>query len=107
MPSHSEMRDSVALIGTPCGPKPLMSSSGKGQSVTKNDADIEKAWTYAMDGSRGDLNEVIVEEFIAFDYEITLLTLTQKMEHLILSTYWTQTRTWRLPRKLAASKYAR
>ena len=76
--SLSEMRDSVALIGTPCVIKPLMSSSGKGQSVIKNDADIEKAWTYAMDGSRGDLNEVIVEEFIAFDYEITLLTLTQK-----------------------------
>ena len=75
--SLNEMRDAVALIGTPCVIKPLMSSSGKGQSVIKNDADIEKAWTYAMDGSRGDLNEVIIEKFIAFDYEITLLTLTQ------------------------------
>ena len=76
--SLNEMRDAVALIGAPCVIKPLMSSSGKGQSVIKNDAEIEKAWTYAMDGSRGDLSEVIIEEFIAFDYEITLLTLTQK-----------------------------
>ena len=61
----------------PCVVKPLMSSSGKGQSVIKTEADIEKAWEYAMDGSRGDLKEVIVEAFIDFDYEITLLTLTQ------------------------------
>jgi phosphoribosylglycinamide formyltransferase 2 len=54
-----------------------MSSSGKGQSVIKTEADIEKAWNYAMEGSRGDLMEVIVEAFIDFDYEITLLTLTQ------------------------------
>ena len=58
--------------------KPLMSSSGKGQSVIKTEADIEKAWNYAMEGSRGDLKEVIVEGFIDFDYEITLLTVTQK-----------------------------
>ena len=57
--------------------KPLMSSSGKGQSVIKNEDDIHRAWSYAIEGSRGDLNEVIVEEFIDFDYEITLLTLTQ------------------------------
>jgi phosphoribosylglycinamide formyltransferase 2 len=55
-----------------------MSSSGKGQSVIKTEADIEKAWNYAMDGSRGDLKEVIVEGFIDFDYEITLLTVTQQ-----------------------------
>jgi phosphoribosylglycinamide formyltransferase 2 len=58
--------------------KPLMSSSGKGQSVIKTEADIETAWTYAMEGSRGDLKEVIVEGFINFDYEITLLTVTQQ-----------------------------
>ena len=51
--------------------------SGKGQTIIKSEADIEKAWAYAMEGSRGDLMEVIVEEFINFDYEITLLTLTQ------------------------------
>ena len=54
-----------------------MSSSGKGQSVIKTSENIKKAWDYAMEGSRGDLMEVIVEEFISFDYEITLLTLTQ------------------------------
>ena len=61
----------------PCVVKPLLSSSGKGQSVIKTEADIQKAWDYALEGSRGDLMEVIVEEFIDFDYEITLLTLTQ------------------------------
>jgi phosphoribosylglycinamide formyltransferase 2 len=55
-----------------------MSSSGKGQSVIKSAEDIEKAWQYALEGSRGDLQEVIVEGFIDFDYEITLLTVTQK-----------------------------
>ena len=55
-----------------------MSSSGKGQSVIKSEEDIEKAWKYALEGSRGDLLEVIVEGFIDFDYEITLLTVTQK-----------------------------
>ena len=54
-----------------------MSSSGKRQSVIKTEADIQKSWDYAMKGSRGDLMEVIVEEFIDFEYEITLLTLTQ------------------------------
>jgi phosphoribosylglycinamide formyltransferase 2 len=55
-----------------------MSSSGKGQSVIKTETDIEKAWLYAMEGSRGDLKEVIVESFVDFDFEITLLTVTQK-----------------------------
>ena len=54
-----------------------MSSSGKGQSVIRSEEDIEKSWTYACEGSRGDLQEVIVEGFIDFDYEITLLTVTQ------------------------------
>jgi phosphoribosylglycinamide formyltransferase 2 len=68
----------VMEIGIPCVVKPLMSSSGKGQSVVKSEADIEKSWSYAMEGSRGDYKEVIVEEFIKFDSEITLLTVTQK-----------------------------
>jgi phosphoribosylglycinamide formyltransferase 2 len=71
-------RAAVADIGLPCVVKPLMSSSGKGQSVVRTEADVEKAWTYAMTGTRGDLREVIVEEFIAFDSEITLLTVTQR-----------------------------
>jgi phosphoribosylglycinamide formyltransferase 2 len=76
--SLEELKAGVAFCGLPCVVKPLMSSSGKGQSVIKTEADIESAWTYAMEGSRGDLKEVIVEGFIHFDYEITLLTVTQK-----------------------------
>ena len=75
--SYEELAEGVANVGMPCVVKPLMSSSGKGQSVIKTSEDIKKAWDYAMEGSRGDLMEVIVEEFISFDYEITLLTLTQ------------------------------
>ena len=75
--SYQELKEGVAFTGMPCVVKPLMSSSGKGQSVIKKEEDIEKAWNYAVEGSRGDLMEVIVEAFIDFDYEITLLTLTQ------------------------------
>jgi len=71
-------RIGVLDIGIPCVVKPLMSSSGKGQSVLRSESDIEKAWQYAMDGSRGDYKEVIIEEFIKFESEITLLTVTQK-----------------------------
>jgi phosphoribosylglycinamide formyltransferase 2 len=76
--SYEELAEGVKVTGMPCVVKPLMSSSGKGQSVIKTEEDIEKAWKYALDGSRGDLQEVIVEGFIDFDYEITLLTVTQK-----------------------------
>ena len=72
-----ELIDGVAVCGMPCVIKPLMSSSGKGQSVIRTEADIATAWAYAMEGSRGDLKEVIVESFVDFDYEITLLTVTQ------------------------------
>ena len=72
-----ELRAGVHKCGMPCVVKPLMSSSGKGQSVIRTEEDIERAWTYACEGSRGDLQEVIVEGFIDFDYEITLLTVTQ------------------------------
>tara|TARA_B100000787_G_scaffold126235_1_gene95453 strand:+ start:352 stop:1566 length:1215 start_codon:yes stop_codon:yes gene_type:complete len=75
--SYEQLKEGVAFTGFPCVVKPLMSSSGKGQSVIKTEADIQKAWNYALEGSRGDLMEVIVEAFIDFDYEITLLTLTQ------------------------------
>ena len=75
--SYQKLKEGVAFTGMPCVVKPLMSSSGKGQSIIKTEADIQKAWNYAMEGSRGDLMEVIVEAFIDFEYEITLLTLTQ------------------------------
>jgi phosphoribosylglycinamide formyltransferase 2 len=76
--SLDTLKDAVNFTGMPCVVKPLMSSSGKGQSVIREERDIEHAWNYAIEGSRGDLKEVIVEEFIDFDYEITLLTVTQK-----------------------------
>ncbi len=76
--SLNEFKNAVASIGIPCVVKPLMSSSGKGQSVLKDVSQLEQVWTYAMEGSRGDLKEIIVEEFIPFDSEITLLTVTQK-----------------------------
>ena len=76
--SLEELQNVVEEIGMPCVVKPLMSSSGKGQSYIKTEADIVTAWQYALDGSRGDLVEVIVEEFIDFQFEITLLTVTQQ-----------------------------
>ncbi len=75
--SYEELSDAVDFCGMPCVVKPLMSSSGKGQSVIRTNEDIQVSWEYAIEGSRGDLMEVIVEEFVEFDYEITLLTLTQ------------------------------
>lgn len=73
-------KKAVQEIGLPCVVKPLMSSSGKGQSVVKTEADIEKSWQYAVEGSRGDIQEVIIEAFIDFHTEITLLTVTQHDE---------------------------
>jgi phosphoribosylglycinamide formyltransferase 2 len=72
-----ELKKGVEAVGIPCVVKPLMSSSGKGQSTIKSIADIEKAWDYAVEGSRGDVVEVIVEAFVKFNSEITLLTVTQ------------------------------
>lgn len=65
-------------VGLPCVVKPVMSSSGKGQSVVRSKGDIARAWDYACAGMRGDTRRVIVEEFIDFDYEITLLTVKQR-----------------------------
>ena len=76
--SLEELQSAVKEVGIPCVVKPLMSSSGKGQSTIKTEADIEKAWHYSQSGKRGDLAEVIVEAFVKFDTEITLLTVTQK-----------------------------
>jgi phosphoribosylglycinamide formyltransferase 2 len=76
--TYDEFRAAIDAIGIPCVVKPLMSSSGKGQSTVKSEADIQKAYDYGMSGGRGDEAEVIVEEFIRFESEITLLTVTQK-----------------------------
>lgn len=74
--SEEELREAVGKIGIPCVVKPLMSSSGKGQSYIKAESQIHDAWIAAQ-GGRGDSNEVIVEGFVKFDYEITLLTVKQ------------------------------
>ena len=79
--SADELADAVlgkGGTGLPCVVKPTMSSSGKGQSVVRTKRDIAKAWKYAIDNMRGDRKVVIVEEFIDFDYEITLLTIKER-----------------------------
>lgn len=73
--SLEEYRQAVAEIGLPCVVKPVMSSSGKGQSVVRASESIDAAWEYALSGSRGKSLRVIVEGFVPFDYEITLLTV--------------------------------
>ncbi|MCG9579211.1 formate-dependent phosphoribosylglycinamide formyltransferase [Vibrio tubiashii] len=73
--SYEEFVASVEAVGVPCVCKPVMSSSGKGQSVIKSAEDIDKAWNYAQEGGRTGAGRVIVEGFIDFDYEITLLTV--------------------------------
>ncbi len=76
--TYEELCAAAAEVGFPCVVKPLMSSSGKGQSIVKGHEELEHAWQYGCEGSRGDIRELIVEEFIRFDSEITLLTVTQK-----------------------------
>ncbi len=73
-----EVEAAAEVIGYPCIIKPLMSSSGKGQSMVHRKEDLEAAWKYGIEGSRGDIKELIIEEFIKFDSEITLLTVTQQ-----------------------------
>lgn len=72
---HASYLAAVAAIGYPCVVKPIMSSSGKGQSVLRSDADLAAAWAYAQEGGRAGKGRVIVEGFVDFDYEITLLTV--------------------------------
>jgi phosphoribosylglycinamide formyltransferase 2 len=75
--TFEEFINAVNEIRLPCVVKPLMSSSGKGQSILKTESDQQKVWDYAINNSRGDIKEVIIEEFISFHTEITLLTVTQ------------------------------
>ncbi|NNC47566.1 MAG: formate-dependent phosphoribosylglycinamide formyltransferase [Sphingomonas sp.] len=76
--SLEELREGAGEIGFPVVVKPVMSSSGKGQSIAQNETELEGAWAYATSGMRGDRARVIVEGFIHFDYEITLLTVSHK-----------------------------
>lgn len=73
--TYEEYSSAISDVGLPCVVKPIMSSSGKGQSTVKSETDIEQAWNYAQDGGRAGKGKVIVEGFVDFDYEITLLTV--------------------------------
>lgn len=76
--TYEELLEATKIIGFPCIIKPLMSSSGHGQSKVDTPEELPQAWECACGGARGDLREVIVEQFVPFDFEITLLTVTQK-----------------------------
>ncbi len=73
--NEAEYRDAIREIGLPCVVKPIMSSSGKGQSTLRSESDIEPAWRYAQEGGRAGKGTVIIEGFVEFDYEITMLTV--------------------------------
>jgi phosphoribosylglycinamide formyltransferase 2 len=74
--SKDEYLQAVKEIGIPCVIKPVMSSSGKGQSVINSEADLESAWSYSQEGGRSGAGRIILEGFVPFDYEITLLTVS-------------------------------
>lgn len=76
--TYEEFKEAVQAVGIPCVIKPIMSSSGHGQSVIKEEADIDKSWQIAQEGGRAGAGKVIVEGFVDFDYEITLLTVRHK-----------------------------
>jgi phosphoribosylglycinamide formyltransferase 2 len=78
--SLEELEKAVEKIGIPCVVKPVMSSSGHGQSIIKSKDEIKKAWDFAQNDARGSADELIVEKFINFDYEITLLTARNEKE---------------------------
>ncbi|MCB1645301.1 MAG: formate-dependent phosphoribosylglycinamide formyltransferase [Pseudomonadales bacterium] len=76
--TEAECREAVSQVGLPCVVKPIMSSSGKGQSLARAEEEISNAWIYAQQGGRSGAGRVIVEGFVDFDYEITLLTVRHK-----------------------------
>lgn len=76
--SDAEFRSAITEIGVPCVVKPVMSSSGKGQSTVRTEEQVSQAWEYAQAGARGGADKVIVEGFVDFDYEITLLTVQHR-----------------------------
>ena len=85
--NEADYQQAVREIGFPCVVKPVMSSSGKGQSTLKNDDDVLPAWEYAQSGGRAGQGRVIVEGFVDFDYEITLLTVRHKAGNEIKTSY--------------------
>ena len=101
--TEDEVREAVAALGTPCVIKPVMSSSGKGQSVIHDDAEVAATWTYAQEAGRVGAGRVIVEAFVEFDYEITLLTIRHAGGHVVLRADRPPPGARRLPRELAAA----
>ncbi|MFT4766842.1 MAG: phosphoribosylglycinamide formyltransferase 2, partial [Oleispira sp.] len=85
-----DFASAVKSIGLPCVVKPIMSSSGKGQSTLKDDSEVDAAWDYAQEGGRAGAGKVIVEGFVDFDYEITLLTIRHNNEQGLLVTSFCQ-----------------
>ena len=88
-----ELKAAAAKIGFPCVVKPLMSSSGKGQSLVKSADELEHAWEYGCSGSRGDIRELIIDDHSAYSY-------AEKRTYTVLSSYRTRTKGRRLPREL-------
>lgn len=86
--TYEQLADGVRQVGLPCIVKPVMSSSGKGQSTIETDADIQRAWDYAMSGGRVSKSRVIVEQMIDFDYEITQLTVRANDANGVIQTYF-------------------
>ena len=102
-----EFKQAVAAMGFPCVVKPVMSSSGKGQSIVRDDDDIATAWDYAQSGGRVEGGRVIVERFVDFDYEITLLTVRSiDPRSLVLRTHRAPPTRRRLRGILAAHTHA-
>ena len=78
--TFEQLLEAASVIGFPCVIKPVMSSSGHGQSTAKSESDLAESWQHALEDARGDASELIVEEFVRFDYEITLLTVRTENE---------------------------
>jgi phosphoribosylglycinamide formyltransferase 2 len=78
--SYDELVEGAAAVGFPCVIKPVMSSSGKGQSVARSHEELSRSWAYALEGARAKVTRVIVEGFVRFDYELTILTVRTRSE---------------------------
>ena len=104
--SLDELKAAAEKIGFPCVVKPLMSSSGKGQSLVKSADELEHAWEYGCNGSRGDIKELIIEEFIKFDRRNYLADgYPKEWRYLVLPAYRTCAEGRRLSRELPARPY--
>ena len=97
-----ELKEAADKIGFPCVVKPLISSSGKGQSLVKSADELEHAWEYGCSGSRGDIRELIIEEFIKFDRNHPAHRYPKERPYPLLPSHRTRAERWRLSRKFPA-----